>query len=102
MAWDVQLGESAERFILDNVSFETTLGHIEQCCQLLSEFPDVGSPYEPTYPAAVPPFACRSIRVPDTPFTLYYLKDDQRHTVVVFAVEWSAGDPKKRFRSSAW
>lgn len=84
-------------FIAANVQRESTLASIERCVSLLEEFPAIGRVYDPEYPAARVPFPCRSFVIPDTPFTLYYLKDDEERRIVVFAFEWTAGDPVKRF-----
>jgi len=86
-------------FILAHVSRETTLGKIEAVVSIIEEFPGMGHVYDPECPAARTPFPCRYIVVPETPFTIHYLKDDVAHKVVVFDIEWSAGDPVDRFRA---
>ncbi len=96
MRCEVLLTQSAEEFVEKNVTSERVLARIERACDLLADYPDMGTPYQASYPAAQPPFPCRTLALPDTPFTLYYLHDDEQ--VVVFSIEWSAGDPKKRFR----
>ncbi len=93
----VELTDSVELFLLENVSREETLARIEQSVGMLAEFPFAGPEYRPDYPAATPPFPCRYLPLSDTPFTLYYLIDVQRALVQVIDIEWSAGDPKKRF-----
>ncbi len=95
----VELTDSAELFLLENVSREETLARIERSVEMLAEFPFAGPEYLPDYPAATPPFPCRYLPLSGTPFTLYYLVDEQRSLVQVIDIEWSAGNPKKRFRS---
>ena len=95
----VELTNSVEPFILENVGREETLARIEQSVGMLAEFPFAGPEYLPDYPAATPPFPCRHLPLSGTPFTLYYLVDEQRSLVQVIDIEWSAGDPKKRFRA---
>lgn len=96
--FEVLLTDYAETFLDENVLLERTLSRIEEAIQLLGAYPFAGSDYCPDYPAARPPFPCRHLHVSDTPFTLYYLVDEGTHTVTIFDVEWSSGDPRKRFR----
>ena len=93
----VELTDSVELFLLENVNREETLARIEQSVGMLAEFPFAEPEYRPDYPAATPPFPCRYLPLSGTPFTLYYLIDEQRALVQVIDIEWSAGNPKKRF-----
>lgn len=97
MACRVELTEYAEQFISENVLTERVLGRFDDAVEMLAAYPYAGPAYAPTYPAATPPFPCRYYPLSDTPFTLYYLVDEERELVVVFDVEWSAGDPARRF-----
>lgn len=63
----------------------------------MSVFPDLGTPYQPEYAAARPPFPCRAVAVPDTPFTLYYITLEEARTLVVIFIENQASDPNERF-----
>lgn len=97
MAFSVELTDYAVNFIEEHVTYPATLSRIEQAVGMLAAFPAMGLAYEPEYMAARPPFACRYLPLSDTPFTLYYLKDDAAERVVVFDIEWTAGDPTTRF-----
>lgn len=96
MPHEVVLTQSAEEFIQENVWSEQVLSRIERACALLADYPDMGTPYQPEYAAAWPPVPCRYLALPDTPFTLYYTHDQE--LVTVLSLEWSAGNPKGRFR----
>ena len=52
----VELTDSVELFLLENVTREETLARIEQSVGMLAEFPFAGPEYRPDYPAATPPF----------------------------------------------
>lgn len=97
MAWRLLITDGAKEFIRANVSKERVLEKIEDSMGLLAEYPGAGPAYMPSYAAALPPFPCRYFPVSDTPFTLYYVLDEDAETVTVIDIEWSAGDPKKRF-----
>lgn len=97
MAYQVELTEYAEAFIMENISTERVFRRIEQAAQMLAAYPSAGAAYAPAYPAATPPFPCRYLPLADTPFTLYYTKDDEAEIVTIFDIEWSAGDPCRRF-----
>ena len=97
MAYRVEMTNCAKEFIVKNVTHEATFARFEWAAEVLSAFPAMGPAYEPEYAAARPPFPCRYLPLSDTPFTLYYLKDDEREAVAIFDIEWSAGDPHKRF-----
>lgn len=101
-SWRVQFTKYAFNFIMDNVTSERVARKIFAYRELLSEFPDIGASYNPQYQAARPPFPCRSIAVPDTPFSLYYLKDEENRTVVIFAIEYNRVDPNARFSHVDW
>ena len=70
---------------------------LEWAVEMLSAFPSLGPVYDPEYIAARPPFPCRYLPLPDTPFTLYYTVDEAALRVTIIDIEWSAGDPRKRF-----
>ena len=97
MAYEVRLTDWALRFIQENVSVESTFSRFEWAVEILGEFPSFGHDYSPSYPAARPPFPCRCLSLSDTPFTLYYVVDSEAECVTIFDIEWSAGDPAKRF-----
>lgn len=97
MAYQLELTQYAEDFLAANVTTERVLLKIEEVANLIAAYPNAGVSYNPDYVAARPPFPCRYFPVGDTPFTLYYIKDDGKEKVVVFDVEWSAGDPRRRF-----
>ncbi len=98
MAWRVEIAEYALAFIDENVTHPAAFTAIERAVEMLAAFPRMGAVYEPEYVAARPPFSCRHLPLPDTPFSLYYCLREETETVVIFDIEWSAGDPKKRFR----
>ena len=95
--YEVEYVERAISFLEENVWTEQVLDRIVRYVDLLSEFPDLGTPYNPDYPAAKPPFSCRSIAIPDTPFTLYYVKDDERLLVTIVYIEHQGANPEERF-----
>lgn len=99
MAYSVRMTECAKRFIEGNVGTKSMLARFEWAVEILGTFPSFGPSYEPDYAAARPPFPCRYLPLPETPFTLYYIKDDDAEVVTIIDIEWSAGDPKKRFSS---
>ena len=93
----VEITEFAASFIEEQVSNPTIYQKILDYLNILREYPQFGCVYDPQYPAARPPFACRYIVVSDTPFTLYYTYDLSKNVVTVIAVTYTAGDPSKRF-----
>lgn len=97
MSYTTSFTEYAEAFLLENVLSERVLERVEHTVDLLAQYPALRRVYDPQYPAAIPPFPCRSIAVADTPFTLYYVIDDGQQELTIVSVEWSAGDPAKRF-----
>ena len=97
MAYRVLFANSALTFIEDHVYSERVLARIETYAELLADYPYLGAIYDPDYPAARPPLPCRHIRIPDTPFTLFYSVDEAAEEVDVFYVDFSAGDPRGRF-----
>lgn len=97
VAYVVELTEYAEGLLVERVTSERVLEKIEHTTDLLSQYPALGRAYDPQYAVAVPPFPCRCMAVADTPFALYYLIDDEAQTMVIISIEWSAGDPTKRF-----
>ena len=97
MAYQVTFANSALDFIEKHVYSERVLARIETYAELLADYPRIGAVYAPNYPAAKPPLPCRHIDIPDTPFTLFYSVDDAAQEVDVFYVDFSAGDPRRRF-----
>lgn len=95
--YEVEYVEQAVSFLEENVWTEQVFNRIVRYVDLLGEFPDLGTPYNPDYPAAMPPFPCRFIAVPDTPFTLYYVKDDERFIVTIIFIEHQGSNPEGRF-----
>lgn len=84
-------------FMIGAITSRRVYEKVDSYRQLLSAFPEIGTPYHPEYAAARPPFPCRSIPVPDTPFTIYYGIDHERRTVEVFYMEHQNADPAERF-----
>lgn len=97
MSYNVEITDYAADFIEQNVALESVLRRFEWAVEMLSAFPSLGSVYDPEYIAARPPFPCRCLPLPDTPFTLYYTVDEAALRVTIIDIEWSAGDPRKRF-----
>ena len=100
--WTAAYTQSAIDFILSNVTSERVASRLFECRALLETAPDLGRCYDPEYPAARPPFPCRYIPVADTPFTLYYLKDEEARSIVIFCIEYQRADPNARFSSLDW
>lgn len=97
--WSARYTQSAENFIAENAKTKKIAEKLIEYRVLLQNFPGLGRPYDPSYPAARPPFPCRVIAVPDTPFDIYYIKDDEEKAVTIFAVEFKTGNPLTRFSS---
>lgn len=76
---------------------EQVFERIVRYIDLLAEFPDLGTPYSPDYPAARPPFSCRFVAVSDTPFTFYYVRDDEHFLVTIIYIERQGSNPEDRF-----
>lgn len=100
--WKAYYTHAAITFIKENVTSKRIACKLFEYRELLECFPDLGNSYEPTYPAARPPFPCRVAAVPDTPFSIYYLKDEDAKQAVIFAIEFQRTDPNVRFASSDW
>ncbi len=100
--WSVAYTKHAMSFIESNVTSERVARKIFQYRELLESFPDLGRPYDPDYPAARPPFPCRQISIPDTPFTLYYLKEEDNKRIVIFTIEYDRASPNARFSRINW
>ena len=54
-------------FMIDAIWSKRVYEKVDSYRSLLAQFPDLGTPYDPVYVAARPPFPCRHIAVPDTP-----------------------------------
>lgn len=100
--WHVQYTNYTLKFLRENVTSEHVMRKLFSYRELLSEFPDLGAHYDPQYQAARPPFPCRRIPVPDTPFSLYYLKEEEKKRIVIFAIEYDRADPNARFSHVDW
>lgn len=96
--YTVLFAKSVLAFIDEHVVSERVFARIEAYEDLLASYPYLGSVYDPEYEAARPPIPCRHISIPDTPFTLYYVVDDERQTVTVFYIDFAAANPTERFR----
>lgn len=96
-SWLVEYTEAAVNFIADHVNSRRVADKLFEYRVLLQEFPDLGKPYDPVYPAARIPFACREIAVPDTPFTIYYMKHEDERKIIIFCIEHQRVDPNARF-----
>ena len=88
-------------FMLEQIESERVYSRVDGYRDVLKRFPDIGGDYDPHYDAARPPFSCKRIVVPDTPFTLYYQKDEEKHRVTVFYIEHQRANPRGRFRPFA-
>ena len=95
--YEVAYTRSVVDFMMAEIESERVYDKVVVYRRALALFPDIGRRYDPHYEAARPPFPCRFIAVPDTPFTLYYTKDDARRRVVVFHIEHQRADPGVRF-----
>lgn len=98
--YQVVLANSVLDFIAEKVNSERVLAKLEQYRELLSQYPALGTVYDPDYPAAQPPITCRKLPIPETPFTLYYAIDEDRRQVDVFYIEFKGADPMARFSFS--
>ena len=97
MVYRALFANSVLSFIEDHVYSEHVLARIETYSELLADYPYLGAIYDPDYPATRPPLPCRHIRIPDTPFALFYSVDEVAEEVDVFHVDFSAGNPRGRF-----
>lgn len=88
-------------FMMERIESERVYNRIDEYRTVLSHFPDIGGDYDPHYDAARPPFPCKRIAVPGTPFTLYYRKDEEERRVTIFYIEHQRADPRGRFSASA-
>ena len=100
--WSVFYTVSALEFISNEVSSERVARKIFEYRSLLESFPDLGRAYDPEYSAARPPFLRRCIAVPDTPFVLYYLKEEEGRRIVIFCIDYRRRDPNARFSEYEW
>lgn len=100
--WSVFYTQRAIDFIIDNVDSERVANKIFKYRELLESMPDLGRFYDPEYPAARPPFPCRCIAVSDTPFAIYYIKEEEARRVVIFCIEYQRVDPHARFSNINW
>lgn len=97
VAYAIRETEYVVDFIMEHVSSPRVYERIVASRDLVGEYPDMGAPYDPVYPAARPPFPCRRLYVPDTPFAFCYLKDDDTETVTFLYAEFASSDPRRRF-----
>ncbi len=84
-------------FFNENVYSKRVAERVADLVNMLEVFPEAGRVYDPEYVAARPPFACRVLPIPDSPFVLYYLIDDENENVVVFSMQFQRADPIRRF-----
>lgn len=97
MSYKVDYTENVIEFILTHITSERAYNKIANYRSILTDFPEIGTPYQPHYPAAQPPFPYRWIGIPDTPFTFYYLIEESNEKVIVFHIEHQFANPRKRF-----
>ena len=95
--WHAAYTQYAIDFIQEHVTSKRVLAKLFEYRRLLEEVPDLGRVHDPIYPAAKTPFTCRELPVPDTPFTLYYLKNEEDRRIVIFCIEYQRVDPNARF-----
>lgn len=98
--YQVVFANSVLDFIEEHVSSERVLAKIEQYEELLSQYPALGAPCDPDYPAARPPITCRRLPIPETPFTLYYAIEEEHEQINVFYIEFRGANPTERFSYS--
>lgn len=99
--YEVVYTRSVVDFMMERIESERVYNRIDEYRTVLRRFPDIGGDYLPHYDAARPPFPCKRIAVPDTPFTLYYRKDVEERRVTVFCIEHQRANPRSRFNASA-
>lgn len=97
MAYSVHYTQEAREFILTNVRSKKVHERIKKFRDMLKELPELGRAYDPEYPASRPPFECRVLAVPDSPFALYYVVDEEHEEIIIFHVENQRMDPEERF-----
>ena len=97
VSYKVEITDYALDFIERNVALKSALRRFEWAVEMLSAFPSLGPVYDPEYIAARPPFPCRYLPLPDTPFTLYYTVDEAAFRVTIVDLEGSPGVTRKRF-----
>ncbi len=97
LAYEVVYVDDVVAFMMEAIWSRRVYEKVNSYRRLLADLPDLGAPYDPEYPAARPPFPCRRLPVPDTPFTFYYYKDDEMKRVVVFYIEHQGANPESRF-----
>lgn len=95
--YEVVYARSVLDFMLSEVTSRKVYERIDAYRKVLTEFPYLGEEYDPYYEAARPPFPCRFVAVPGTPFALYYAVSETTKTVQVFAIEDQHRDPRGRF-----
>ncbi len=100
--WSVQYTQGAIDFILENVHSKQVASKIFECRRMLQDFSDFGKIYDPEYPAAMLPFPCRYIAIPDTSFNLYYIKEVDAMRIVIFCIDYQRIDPNARFSNINW
>lgn len=95
--YSVKFTNDVVDFITQNIWSKRVYNKLMNYVDLLAYFPELGTPYHPDYPAARPPFPCRAVAIPDTPFTLYYITNEDKQTIIVIYMENQASDPNERF-----
>lgn len=101
-SWVSYYTQSVVDFITANVSSKRVADKIFEYRKLLESVPDLGRPYDPDYPAARTPFPCRVVIIPDTPFSLYYIKESESKRIIIFCIEYQRIDPNARFSHIEW
>lgn len=84
-------------FFDGNVYSERIAERVLDLVDMLEAFPEAGRVYDPEYIAARPPFSCRVLPVPDSPFVLYYFINEEDGEIVVFSMQFQRADPTRRF-----
>ncbi len=100
--WHAFYTGSALKFIQENITSERVVRKLFDYRELIESQPYIGRAYDPEYAAARPPFPCRFVTVPDTPFTIFYFLDEDEHHIVHFCIEYQRKDPNARFSSINW
>lgn len=74
---------------------ERLFQHVDHDLELLESFPDLGRTYDPVYPAAKLPSACRVLYCEH--MGMYYRVDTTMRELTVLAIEDQRQDPLNRF-----
>ncbi len=94
VVYEVFMTESAKRTAASIVS-RSDIAKISKMLRLLDVVPEIGRVYDPYYEAAQLPFEARVVHAGK--YGIYYVVDDEKRTVIVFALEDQRRNPLNRF-----